>query len=1255
MSKVKSRRGNAAVADLNALRGPAVRASSAQSRPAPGPSAPGAASGPAPQATPAANPPDSSVPAGNRQPVNFNAWPDNEPARWVINYSLETLGLLHLGSGEDSLPDNPKPAGTSAADGAAVATDTGSGSAGQVEPIAFIAAMWQADSAGSLHAWLPGSSLKGSLLARAKACAPAFDKGLRHRLFGRERQAAEINEASPLTTVAGVAEFLGAVGPAAAAASGQPAQPDAAAPPPPRPPPPFEIETRTAIDRATLTVADGKLFQEQTLPPGSRFDARIVLPNARKADAKALCALLQGIDGESPLVLGAHGRAGWGRVKQAALSLRVLGQAQAKLWWGQAATGQAITGWESFAANCTLPATPIRPQASTLRLPLTLNFEGPFAVRDPAYKKIERGAKDSQARARNGRPLLPATSLLGALRSQAERILRTLGAVVPQGHAAPAVRSGDRPADLASLLFGCAGWRGLVGASGDFVGTAEAKLMTQHMVALCRITGTAGGTAGAKFAFECWESPVLKGELCFDRDRFDQLKDKPQWLAALGLLHLVLADLAYGDIGFGMARSKGWGWIKEDETLLCRLETDWWAVLADARLAGGGQPSIHQDLLQALHLHTCYTPPEQHSLPMPANVPHPASPAAEEHPPTLFRRTRKVDEEFHNPYHFLPFAELQPAAEDTSRHSHDRWHTGCRSGHLTVTLETVTPLYIGGELRLSDIRNQPNQSNPFTYGKDDWRAIPGTSLRGMLSSLLEPMSGSAMRVIDADRTLSVRMPAEAGRGLPKHGVVYMAGDDEGRYLAVTDDDDKYKGWGIHEDAEAMLHALADERWQAKGEKLNLTPPHGADAPKLYVATKDRRDRQGQFDPTKKGQVDLLPAIDFDGVDESRLDLRNPDANQWGTRARLTPGQKVWYRLDNNNEHVAEIAWSGLFRKSHWVKGVADPGPLTVKRLMMVSGEGHRLPLGLRGDNQQLHAAEWLLGVVEQRPKSGVSTEGTATAFASKLSVGMALAKQRPMTGPTVTLKELSSPKPPSPSLYLRPHSGKQTPTSKMALIDNPTGFLFQGTKAYLHALRKDNNTVHLSSLGYAADVKEPPWQSQRRAHEISNRQITVTPIKAGESFTFTIRFTNLSTDELAMLCAALQPSDAFRHKLGMGRPIGLGSVKLTIDRLQVIDRNKRLGDGSEAHKDLSPAELAAMGMASLRGRDEHLWRALLLLGEPDRIRHPVHYPQVDGQAIETENYKWWKANDKLQALIPLDEPPQTPEPGQRPPGAHRQN
>ena len=45
--------------------------------------------------------------------------------------------------------------------------------------------------------------------------------------------------------------------------------------------------------------------------------------------------------------------------------------------------------------------------------------------------------------------------------------------------------------------------------------------------------------------------------------------------------------------------------------------------------------------------------------------------------------------------------------------------------------------------------------------------------------------------------------------------------------------------------------------------------------------------------------------------------------------------------------------------------------------------------------------------------------------------------------------------------------------------------------------------------------------------------------------------------------------------------------------------------------------------------------------EPERVEHPVHYPQEAGAPIEAENYKWWVKNDKLNAkrqmLTPLDE------------------
>lgn len=1301
MSKRKSHGSRPAAADHHALRGPAAGASAAQGKQAPGPaatlSAPDVAPGPASGMGPAASPPGSPALGVNPQPVDFDSWPKDEPARWVIGYTLETLGLLHLGNGVDSLPDAPKLASAGVAGSAATAAETGSANTEQVEPIAFIAAMWQADIGDSLHAWLPGSSLKGALLARAEACA--LDEGLQRRLFGRERQPAEITEASPLTTVAGIAEFQGAVGPAATTPRGQAEQPDAAAPPQTRPPPPFEIETRTAIDRATLTVADGKLFQEQTLPPGSRFEARIVLPNALKADAQALCALLQGIDCDSPLTLGAHGRSGWGRVKQTALSLRVLGEAQARQWWDQAATGPALTGWESFAANCSLPAARMRPQASTLRLPLTLNFDGPFAVRDPSYKKALPGAKDSQARARHGHPLLPATSFLGALRSQAERILRTLGVDVPQGHAAPAVRTGELPQDLVSLLFGCTGWRGLVGASGDFVGVAKAKPMTQHMVALCRITGTAGGTAGAKFALECWESPVLKGELYFDQQRFAVLNDKPQGLAALGLLHLVLAELAYGDIGFGMARSKGWGWIKEDDKLLSQLDTNWWAVLVDARLAGGGQPSIHQDLLQALHKHAGYTPPENHDLPVLANVPHPASPAAEERLPTLFRGPGKAGQEFHNPYHFLPFARLRPVADATAdlgsvanlprdaerlKHSHDRYHQQRFSGRLVVNLTTKTPLFIGAE-RGQDQGDDPVPVSGFEF--DGQPAIPGTSLRGMLGALIEPMSGSAMRIIDAEQMLSVRLTLDdASLPLRERGVIAKVRDQQGvtslriKHQAKTDSKPMY--YAIPDRAAELLYALADERWRAVGKDLALDTE--AQRNELRDQLYQKRDPaittgSGRRDSTKKGQVVLLPAIDWDNLNDFGWP-RNTDVDKPKSQARLMPHQVVYFRWDGPsqgaapNKPVAELAWSQVYRRTCWVEGVPKPGPLNLSRQVQLENI-NRLPLGLR-PNPRLHAAEWLLGAVEQRAKA--SSTNPALVFASKLSVGMARSASAIERLPPTVLKELSSPKPPSPALYLRRNGPVKGGISKAELLKRPKNFVFQGTKVYLHALRESGAVAQLSEFGdLDHEAGKSPWATQRPAeapskadedkdYHLSKRQASVGLIDTGESFSFTIRFTNLSTDELGLLCAAVHPSENFEHHLGMGRPVGLGSIKLSLGKLDVIDRDQRLIDGSEALVGQDPQILAAQAMMKLKDDDRAFWRGLLLLGEPGRVRCPVHYPQVtpgtlpekkrDGTQppamkgrIENLNYQWWVANDSLgtngQALKPLAEIPASPEAG----------
>jgi CRISPR-associated protein (TIGR03986 family) len=67
------------------------------------------------------------------------------------------------------------------------------------------------------------------------------------------------------------------------------------------------------------------------------------------------------------------------------------------------------------------------------------------------------------------------------------------------------------------------------------------------------------------------------------------------------------------------------------------------------------------------------------------------------------------------------------------------------------------------------------------------------------------------------------------------------------------------------------------------------------------------------------------------------------------------------------------------------------------------------------------------------------------------------------------------------------------------------------------------------------------------------------PINKGAVFRGRIRFENLSKVELGALLFALDLPDGLAHKLGMGKPLGFGSVKIT-PKLYLSDRMKRYTD-----------------------------------------------------------------------------------------------
>ncbi len=85
----------------------------------------------------------------------------------------------------------------------------------------------------------------------------------------------------------------------------------------------------------------------------------------------------------------------------------------------------------------------------------------------------------------------------------------------------------------------------------------------------------------------------------------------------------------------------------------------------------------------------------------------------------------------------------------------------------------------------------------------------------------------------------------------------------------------------------------------------------------------------------------------------------------------------------------------------------------------------------------------------------------------------------------------------------------------------------------------------------------------------------IQPLGEGSCFEFAIDFVNLEADEFALLLLALTLEPEMRHKIGYGKPMGLGSVHLTPTKLKLIDYARRysLNGRAEAQIGLEGTEL----------------------------------------------------------------------------------
>ena len=367
--------------------------------------------------------------------------------------------------------------------------------------------------------------------------------------------------------------------------------------------------------------------------------------------------------------------------------------------------------------------------------------------------------------------------------------------------------------------------------------------------------------------------------------------------------------------------------------------------------------------------------------------------------------------------------------------------------------------------------------------------------------------------------------------------------------------------------------------------------------------------------------------------------RNNSLDPKNANIKLRKYDIVFFQVSQSDpEKVGEVAISSIWRRS--------AGGSSYDYFRQISPE----LLPFNPERRVITIAEQLFGFVEHREKGEGNVEDSreekesVLSFAGRLrfSFGILEGDEEEPYQPEVLLKILDSPKPPCPSLYFKP---KNRPAGRFIAKKrlNPNDHIPQGRKFYLHR--------------YSGATES--WRTRYTEGEEANlkQKSYISPLKSGLTFCFHIDFDNLSRRELSLLCYALNPSDDYRHKIGMGKSIGLGRIRIVPEGLFIVDRMQRYREEDifssnryhkswirDASNELPEAYIREKQTATFGGMsspevlrnefadsmDKDIQKAIELIGSPENVKYPIHTPQLLGLNIEKETFSWFVENEEKE-------------------------
>ena len=550
------------------------------------------------------------------------------------------------------------------------------------------------------------------------------------------------------------------------------------------------------------------------------------------------------------------------------------------------------------------------------------------------------------------------------------------------------------------------------------------------------------------------------------------------------------------------------------------------------------------------------------------------------------------------PYNFVPLeTEASPLPAQYPDQSFARFHPNTHSGTLQLEIKALTPVFTRGK-------------NEKSFQIDGEFAIPGSSLRGMIRNLCEIMGYSQFAGTSHytdKRYFQRNMATKSQSDIKKYYESYLK-DEEGKSPKKS----KVRtGFLNFDPATKSYFIIPSDRTTGRTDKSKNEFQY------LHIPANQSEDKvekwevyTGLMGGEKKHWV-IFPPNDF----KKRIDLSKEDVMEYEEdRTRRTSGdmENLLEETKKKKDGALNYPYGVPVFFCEYADSKGNPhiafGHTRYFRLPYHLKVSDHVPPNLHPDSDSLSFVDALFG--KSSDTENDELRAGKVYFEDARAVGKVL---KTLGLPQV----LAEPNPTSFQLYLeQKRHGIQTPELNLRHWGSDDDIWLRGYKMYWHKNQRDfwkaaapqisighfegendkekrksalkwikRHPKHLAieegkskekkfknillkgdyrffppELRNFLDAIFFPSEEQKKKKGFKSTQFTpIEVLNPATIFTSRIRFENLTDEELGLLLLALDLPEIQAHKLGMGKSIGLGSVRIT-PTLHLDDKASRYGN-----------------------------------------------------------------------------------------------